>query len=226
MGINIVLKNRTGMPVQFRTVTMQVWDQGIVGNLTTDANGAFVVDEQYRNKKVIFDTTFLEPGEDSKNLHLGGWIPLNQDTVTITVPLLSSVPGREKGVGITIRLKLANRMNGGKLGPVKWVSDSEHFRSMKPLNLCAQTVYRESIFGMKVTAQLFNSPDDVECLADEDGDIVLDEKYLNDKLTLRCEMHSPPQVALILNPLTGGWKKLDARFLEYSLEQILVQERY
>jgi hypothetical protein len=117
-------------------------------------------------------------------------------------------------------------MNGGKLGPVKWVSDSEHFRSMKPLNLCAQTVYRESIFGMKVTAQLFNSHISVECLADEDGDIVLDEKYLNDKLTLRCEMHSPPQVALILNPLTGGWKKLDARFLEYSLEQILVQERY
>ena len=223
MGINIVLKNRTKMPVQFRTVTMQVWDQGIVGNLTTDANGAFVVDEQYRNKRVIFHTTFLEPGEDSKNLHLGGWILLNQDTVTITVPLLSSAPGGQKSAGITIRLKLANRMNADRLGPVEWVSEDEHFRSNNGrLNLCAQTVYRELIFGKKVTAQLFNSPDDVDCLADENGDIVLDEKYLNDELSLRYESYEI-RLPFGINKLNGGWKKLDAKFLEYSLEQIIIK---
>ena len=221
MGINVVLKNdRTGMPVQFRTVTMQDWDQGIVGDLTTDANGALIVDEQYRNKQVIFHTTFLEPGEDSQNLHLGGWIPLNQDTVTITAPLLSSAPGGQKSAGITIRLKLANQMNTHRLGPVEWVSEREHFRSIR--NLCAQTVYREWIFGKKVTAQLLNSPDDVDCLADENGDIVLDEKYLNDELSLRYESYEI-RLPFGINKLNGGWKKLDAKFLEYSLEQILVK---
>jgi|GEM_PF-4075933 len=220
MGINVILKNnQTGMPVQYRTVTMQDWDQGIVGNLTTDANGALVVDEQYRNKKVIFHTSFLEPGEECHDLHLGGWIPLNQDTIEITVPLLSSAPGRRKGVGITIRLKLANQMGAERLGSVEWVSDREHLRSIKdPLNLCAQTVYRESIFGKKVTGQFLNSPDDVDCQADENGDIVLDEKYFNDELILRCEIQLGEYFT---GTLEGGWKKIDAQFFEYSHKQIL-----
>jgi hypothetical protein len=159
-------------------------------------------------------------------LHLGGWIALNQDTIEITVPLLSSAPGGQKSAGITIRLKLANRVNTDRLGPVEWVSDREHFRSIKnPLNLCGQTVYRESIFGKKVTAQLFNSHVYVECLADENGDIVLDEKYLNDKLILRCEIQLPSGSATSfgLATLTGGWSKIAAKFLEYSLKQILIK---
>ena len=150
MGINVFLKNnRTGMPVQFRTVTMQVWDQGIVGNLTTDAKGAFVVDEQYRNKRVIFHTTFLEPGENGHDLHLGGWILLNQDTVTITVPLLYSAPGGQKSAGITIRLKLAKQMNTDRRGSVEWVSEREDFCPRDPLTLCAQTVYPERSSGRR-----------------------------------------------------------------------------
>ncbi|WP_204103798.1 MULTISPECIES: hypothetical protein [Spirulina sp. CCY15215] len=199
MGLTVTLTNRRkGKPVAYRAIQIQIWNPpGDDLNVITDENGQFTIDEKYRNIQFILEPKYIESGENSRDLHLGGWQNWESDTLNIPVSLLSGVEPRSLGAGITVALKIpsnAGIYTGERYPP-------ERLDPHYPVNIPNP---------MEIKIQIWNPPGDrLNVTTDRNGLFLIDEKYRN----LECYFSEPRDVQ-------SGWVKLDNDYVEMGLDVI------
>ncbi len=202
MGLTVTLTNeRTGEPVAYRAIEIQIWNPpGDDLNVITDENGQFTIDEKYRNIEFILEPKYLESGEMTSDLYMGGWQNWESDTLNIPVSLSSGVEPRSLGAGITVALKISRRVglcyDGRPSMPLGIDDDFDRY----PVNIPNP---------MEIEISLLSPDPDLEVTTDRNGLFLIDEKYKN----FECRLSKPRDV-------DSGWVKLDNNYVEMVLRGI------
>ncbi len=215
MSLTVTLTNRmTEEPVAYRAIQIKIWNPpGDDLEVITDENGQFTIDEKYRNINFILRPKYIESGENTRDLHLGGWKNWESDTLNIPTMLSSGVEPRSLGAGITVALKIPRI--------IMVHDDSRHLR---PLDIDQVRDYFER-YGrgheirvnipnpMEIAIQLMDPWDDLEVTTDRNGLFLIDEKYRNLECCISNHQYG----------FRSGWVKLDNNYVEIALKIVSLE---
>lgn len=189
MSLTVTLTNRmTKKPVAHRAIEIQFMEPSDDLDVITDENGQFTIDEKYRNIEFSLQPKYIEFGENTSNLYVGGWQNWESDTLNIRIMLSSGVEPRSLGAGITVAFKIL----GLCLVP------GHYLKNPNPIELEIRLRSPDPL-----------SPDSelLEVTTDHNGMFLIDEKYRN----LECYILKPSYLRI-------GLVKLDNDYIEMVLD--------
>lgn len=192
MSLTVTLTNEmTEEPVAYRAIQIKIWNPpGDDLEVITDENGQFTIDEKYRNIEFSLKPKYIESGENTRDMHLGGWQNWESDTLNIPVFLSSGVEARSLGAGITVAFKILGRgLDGGGC----------YLKNPNPMEF---EIHLQSPDPLSTYSEL------LEVTTDHNGMFLIDEKYRN----LECYILEPSE-------LRSGLVKLDNDYIEMVLDE-------